>query len=283
MKNTFPDELKDFVIRSGSDCETVSAGGMTVLEVRFRSGNSHKCLYIVPAEITSGSPEEAEEASRTRRAVKNALKTDRDDIRTVTVAEDLWKSRPDLFRQRLLSHTGHFRSIFARNCEVRRIDRNAANTFLDVNHNYGAAACRYCFGLFEKNASAPAAVATFSNARRWIKDDREIRSYEWVRYASSNGIRIAGGMGKILARFVEEIHPDDIMSYADLEWSDGDVYRRLGFREDGFRKPVLFAINPDDWSRKANPDQTSGSLWYMNEGSLKYRLRLTDYQDRVPQ
>ena len=285
MENMFYDELHEYFEANGIGCGTVSVLGMPVLEVKFASAGSYGLLYVIPAEIRSSSPEEAEEEYRARAAVKAALKASESsagrNVRAVTVAEDLWRSRPELFRARLLSHTGRFRSIFARNCEVRRIDRLSANAFLDENHNYGAASCRYCFGLFEKGASDPAAVAAFSNARRWIKDGREIRSYEWVRYASASGVRIPGGMGKILARFTEEIRPDDIMSYADLEWSDGSVYRQLGFSEDGFRKPVHFTVDPGDWRRKPCSALSSGSLWYMNEGSLKYRLKVSGYRDRV--
>ena len=51
-------------------------------------------------------------------------------------------------------------------------------------------------------------------------------------------------MGKTLARFVEEVHPGDVMSYALVEkWKEGlpgekpvgDAYRKLGFREEGRR------------------------------------------------
>ena len=168
---------------------------------------------------------------------------------------------------------------------------------------------------------SPVAVAEFSNARRWIKGDRKIRSYEWIRYASLPGMRISGGMGKILKHFISDIAPDDIMSYADLEWSDGSVYRQLGFSEDGFKDPVLFSIDRSDWTRtplgrsisptchserseesatpshchseppsdchseppsachseRSEESATPPISYYRNLGSIKFRLKLTDY------
>lgn len=151
-------------------------------------------------------------------------------------------------------------NIYARNCIVRRIDRPAAAAFLDASHRLGAAYCRYCYGLFVDRTTGagemrlPAgtlvAVAAFSGARRWMKGDRKISSYEWVRYASLPGLRVVGGMGKTLAAFIDEFHPDDVMSYADADSPDGgDAYRVLGFVEegmvcgDGFRS-IKYRLKP---------------------------------------
>ena len=77
------------------------------------------------------------------------------------------------------------------------------------------------------------AVATFSNARRWLKGGNVVRSHEWIRYASLEGTRVTGGMGKLLQTFIDDVHPDDVMTYADAAWPDGgEVYRLLGFKEE---------------------------------------------------
>ena len=197
--------------------------------------------------------------------------------RCIAVPEDRWHTRRELMEQRVMAHMGHFRSIFARKCTVRRVDKPTAAAFLEANHSYGDAACRYRYGLY--SGEELVAVATFSNARRWQKGDMSVRSYEWVRYASLAGSRVVGGMGKALKAFIEEVKPDDIVSYADLEWSDGSVYSRLGFAVDGRTEPVSFVIDPVTWrripSKKAAPG-TEG-LHYTNLGSLKYRLKLTEY------
>lgn len=137
----------------------------------------------------------------------------------------------------------NLKNIFARNCEARRIDKPTASAFLNAFHRLGDTTCRYRYGLFTTRttgageATMPAgtlvAVSTFSNARRWQKEDRVVSSYEWIRYASLEGVRVVGGMGKLLQTFIDDVHPDDIMSYADADWPDGgDVYRTLGFTEE---------------------------------------------------
>lgn len=157
--------------------------------------------------------------------------------------------------------------IYARNCEVRRIDREAAEPFLEANHSLGFTRCKFMYGLFKMRSTGAAepchdeipsgslvAVSGFSSPRTWDKDGKEIRSYEWVRYASLKGYGIDGGMGKVLKAFIEEVRPDDIMSYADASSPDrGEVYRTLGFKEE---------------SKKAFPNGGE---------SIKFRLKLTDW------
>ena len=222
---------------------------------------------------------------------------------------------------RLLAHMEDFTQIYARNCEIRRIEKPEAAEFLSRTHSYGDAACRYRYGMYLKrhtghNAEAMAqgrmsveagtliAVATFSNARKWNKGGRIIRSYEWTRYASLPGVRINGGMGKLLKTFIDEVHPDDIMSYADLEWSEGNVYKQLGFTLEGRKGPVTFMVDTRTWRRlpvrpgMTVPDDSgltgsddsrmegqdssgmtaAGGRFFRNFGSNKYRLKLTEYE-----
>lgn len=272
---------------------------------------------ILPLEISASTLEEAVKESRM--AYEAVLSIRALEGYPIIIPEDRWKRQRPMMEARLLAHMEVFSQAYARNCEVRRIDKETAQRFLNDNHSYGYAACKYRYGLFLKrhtghiareieeerflgcarndNRSARGdivgtliAVATFSNARKWIKDGKEIRSYEWTRYASVPELRVSGGMGKLLKAFIKEVQPDDIMSYADLEWSEGKVYEALGFSEEQPKDPVSFEIDPETWERRAimrcQPEQgttqveqdTAGKLFYTNFGSRKLRLKLTDYQ-----
>ena len=94
-------------------------------------------------------------------------------------------------------------------------------------------------------------------------------------------MRISGGMGKLLKAFIKEVQPDDIMSYADLEWSEGDVYTALGFKREDSKDAVEFMVDSRTWERKAIRKDTfheDGKLYFRNVGSSKFRLKLTDYR-----
>jgi len=175
--------------------------------------------------------------------------------------------------QRQLAHEGVFTKIYARSCEVRRIDKTAFAEFMDLYHTLGNASCRYRYGLFTlKDGAFPSgtmvAAAGFSSAWKMsalrsdgtimpgadgmaLEDEYgnplHIRSFEWIRYASLPGVRVLGGMGKVLGKFIEEAGPDDIMSYSPVgtwpaaggypEVDFGDTYRKLGFRLEGIKSP----------------------------------------------
>ena len=69
---------------------------------------------------------------------------------TVIVSEDRWMKSPEIISSRILANLGIFRGIFARDCEIRKITRPEADSFLARSHSYGGASSRYCYGVFLK-------------------------------------------------------------------------------------------------------------------------------------
>ena len=266
--------------------------GKDVISVKHHCGEEK---LIVPLEISAQSQEEAaNQAEYTADSIR--FIRSHEEGEPIIITEDKWHSQRLMMESRLLAHLKTFNPIFARNCEVRRIDKTTAKAFLEANHSYGYATCKYCYGLFFKRNTGHVAeeiskekaiglvpgdlvaVATFSNARKWMKGDKEIRSYEWTRYASLPDVRLSGGMGRLLKAFIKEVQPDDIMSYADLEWSTGEVYSLLGFSLEGHKAPVTFTIDKNTWIRTPIRANIKGDAYFQNFGSNKYRLKLTDYK-----
>lgn len=290
------EDIYAFLEGNGFDCTCENAHGCRIINISI-PGKGQRC--ILPLEISASTREEAERLAGVAEECLMAVawrNPDGQHPRPVIIVEDRWRSQPGMMKARLLAHLEIYDQIYARNCEVRKIDKKTAGEFLAANHSYGDASCRHRYGLFLKRhtghiaaggpetARYPAgtlvAVATFSNARKWTKGDKTIRSYEWTRYASLPGVRLSGGMGKLLQSFIEDVHPDDVMTYADLEWSEGKVYESLGFVFEGVKAPVIFQIDTTDWSRVAIKEQAmiQGQAFFKNFGSNKYRLKLTEYQ-----
>ena len=201
--------------------------------------------------------------------------------------EDRWRNSGPAVRAMMRVRMGQGLRVFARNCEVRAVTPEAAASFLQRNHVYGSARARYRLGLFRIRSTGNAeagmdqtpgmvAVATFSDGRR--REDGTV-SYEWVRYASVQGVRVVGGMGRLLDAFVATVGdgtPMDVMTYADLEWYDGRSYRRLGFKPCGDRASVWFLCRPGCPGRQicrteAAVDEVDG-VKICNLGSRKYIL-----------
>lgn len=308
-------EIYEFLTKNGFSCTCADICGWYLIQTRLEDGRER---VILPVRFTATSPEEAEKQSDSLRSAIDEI-TKSSGLHPIAITEDRWNVQREMTQKRLLSHLEVFTPLFARNCEVRRIEKSEASAFLDANHSYGDAACRYRYGMFLKRHTghrssvlssgqaheadraeeirrpeiiqpgALVAVAEFSNARKWQKGDKVIRSYEWIRYASLPDVRINGGMGKMLKHFIKDIDPDDIMSYADLEWSEGSVYEQLGFTLEGNKEAVTFKIDAESGIRRAlgkeslsdaQNDRTDAQeiLYFRNLGSNKYRLKLTDYQ-----
>ncbi|MGM9753944.1 MAG: hypothetical protein ACI3ZK_07850 [Candidatus Cryptobacteroides sp.] len=127
-------------------------------------------------------------------------------------------------------------AVYARNCQIVRLDKDTCRDFLQQNHYLGPCSDRYRYGLVIRRSTGKneqvfppgtlVAVGTFSNARRMRNG---LLSYEWLRYASLQGLRVVGGMSRILHTFVQEKQPGDVMTYADCQFSDGSAFVQLGF------------------------------------------------------
>ena len=291
------DEIIEFLEKKGIACSRQRRADSEVISASAICSGDER--IIIPLEISATSMAEASEKGD---ALQECIRIIRksDNVYPLIITEDRWRIQQEMMQARLLAHLEIFEQAYARNCEVRRIEKSEAEVFLNENHSYGYAACKYRYGLFLKrhtghiaaelsvNGSADCrkgkliAVATFSNARKWIKNGMEIKSYEWTRYASLPEIRVSGGMGKLLKSFIKDVQPDDIMSYADLEWSEGSVYSQLGFTLEGEKAPVMFEVD-DLWHRRPYGKQHESQerktiAYFRNFGSNKYRLKITQYE-----
>lgn len=198
----------------------------------------------------------------------------------VVIHEDLWVQKGALIRNRLLARLGKGEVLFARKCSVREIETMAARDFLEENHILGYSRAKYKYGLF--NGDKMVAVATFSASRPMMRDHGLVESFEWVRYASSGSLRIIGGMGKLLSFFARCVKPQEVMSYADAEWSEGGAYLSLGFEIAGKTTPVGFYVDKisyerfpmkkllkDKKYRNQELDEDSAALLF-NSGNFKF-------------
>jgi hypothetical protein len=288
-------EICDFLTEHGFSCSNESIGNMSVIITELQK-EPHEKRVIIPVILSATEIDSAQiQQSELRTAIEDISK--RHDTYPLIITRDRWQTQREMMHKRILSHLEIFFPIYARNCEVRRIEKAEAAEFLKKTHTYADAACRYRYGLFLKRHTGHisdsdhsheykpgtlVAVATFSNARKWIKNGMEIKSYEWTRYASLPEIRVSGGMGKLLKSFIKDVQPDDIMSYADLEWSEGSVYSQLGFTLEGEKAPVMFEVD-DLWHRRPYGKQHESQerktiAYFRNFGSNKYRFKITQYE-----
>ncbi|MEO6286264.1 MAG: hypothetical protein ABIN80_25990 [Dyadobacter sp.] len=209
--------------------------------------------------------------------------------RCIMLWEDYWMTKPEIVKSRLSAMLGLSYKIPARLTIARRIDKKDAISFLETNHLNGSVSSKFRYGLFLPNRyyrvlqadfqvdrggeELLVAVATFSHPRIFQQEQKAIRSYELIRFASVLDSNVIGGLDKLLNAFVKDRQPDDIMTYADLEWSDGASYRKLGFEMKGQTPPIAFNLDLNKIARSsksAETDVREGQVTVYNAGSLKF-------------
>lgn len=155
------------------------------------------------------------------------------NINLMTIFEHEWLLKNTLLksmiRNRLqLSAT----KIHGRSCSIMYIPKITAKIFHDTNHiNGGLNTSMVDIGLFDKHNQL-VSCASFSKSRFNKK-----YQYELLRFSTKQDTVVVGGFSKILSDFVATVNPTNIVSYCDLRFGSGDVYRRSGFDYVGTTRP----------------------------------------------
>lgn len=212
------------------------------------------------------------------------------NIKVVHIWEDIWQNKRAIVESRLMSLFGKSDTIPARLTQVQRIDKPTLDKFLIDNHLQSKANAKLKYGLFLpkryfrviKNEailheilahdSLLVAVASFSNPKKFIREGQEYRSYEMVRFASYRGLTVVGGLNKLLKKFIEEHSPDDIMTYADADWSDGTNYEKIGFERIELTQSLIFQFDSETFMRGIADGNSENKIY--NSGNWKFLMKL---------
>ena len=112
--------------------------------------------------------------------------------------------------------------IYARKCIIKEISAKEKNEFLNLYHIQGEDKSKIKLGLFYNDELV--GVMTFGKPRFNKK-------YEWelIRYATKSGLQVLGGAGKLLSYFEKNYKSKNIITYADRSYSQGNMYKKIGF------------------------------------------------------
>jgi len=155
------------------------------------------------------------------------------NIRLIQIFEDeLYEKMPIVISR--IKHSLKLKTykVYARKCQITKVDLNLKRNFLNKNHIQGDIFSKHNYGLYYKNRLV--ALMCFHDLRRVTGNDSKENNYELTRYCTLKNFKIIGGAGKLLSHFVKTHNPESILSYADRRWSDGNVYEKLGFVFQGF-------------------------------------------------
>lgn len=156
------------------------------------------------------------------------LRVEQAGYRLITIFSDEWMYRADVVRSRLAHVFGrNDRRVYARALTVRAVSSAQSRAFQEQHHIQGASQARVHLGLYDQDDQLRA-LQTFSAGRKALNTQSRPDHYELVRYVT-DGSAVIGGASRLLRHFVREYNPVQIVSYADLRWSQGNLYEQLGF------------------------------------------------------
>lgn len=187
-------------------------------------------------------------------------------VKLIHLWQDVWISRPEQVIARISSILGLNKRIHGRKTKVQKIDKTLAESFLNENHLQGFVRSRYKLGLFEKNDLV--AVATFSALRK-MNYEADYKSAELIRFAVRAGYSVTGGLSKLIQHFYNAYQPNDLMSYADRDWSAGEAYAKIGFQQTAILAPQYYELD-ENLHRKLLKELPVTAAKVFNTGSLKY-------------
>lgn len=155
--------------------------------------------------------------------------------------EDIWVNKREQVLSRIHSFCGLNKTLHGRKAKIMAIEADLAKSFLNQHHLQGYIKTKHTLGLMFGNELK--AVACFAASRPMKSRGEHYLSAELVRFATQSGFTIVGGLSKLINHFLQQVNVNDLMTYADRDWSLGQGYDKLGFQFSGITKPVIFYID----------------------------------------
>ena len=148
------------------------------------------------------------------------------DIRLIQVFEDEWRATPEIVLSALVQKLGVTqRREYARQCGVRLVPPKVAREFLASNHLQGPDVHSVAYGAFLDDELL--AVMTFGKPS--LSGGAAQCEWSLGRFAVLRNCAVVGGFSRLYKRFLVDYRPTSIQTFADLRWSEGDVYLKHGF------------------------------------------------------
>lgn len=176
-------------------------------------------------------------------------------IQLIHIFEDEWVNKKEIVKSRLKNLLGGSTRIYARKCILKEVSTKDKTKFLEENHIQGAVGSNINLGLYFNGELV--SIMTFGKLRKNLGQSHKDGSWELLRFCNKLNTSVVGGAGKLLKYFETNYSPKNIISYADLRWSQGNLYEQLKFNKESETVPNYF--------------YTTSSNSMIRESRFKYR------------
>jgi hypothetical protein len=153
---------------------------------------------------------------------------ERDNIKLIHIFEDEWDNKQEIVKSRIRNILKlNQNKIYARKCTIKEIDNKIKNKFLNDNHIQGEDKSKIKIGLFY--GSELVSIMTFGSLRKITGNKSKEGEYELIRFCNKLNTTVIGSFSKLFKYFINTFTPNNIISYADRRWSQGEIYQSKGF------------------------------------------------------
>ena len=160
-------------------------------------------------------------------------------IQLIHIFEDEWVNTPEIVKSRLKNLLNLTENrIYGRTCIIDNITNLESIKFLNDNHLQGGINATHHIGLRYKGELV--SLMLFNKPRLGIGQQKY--DFELSRFCNKLNTNVIGGASKCLKHFIRENTPKEIVSYADRRWSNGRLYKTLGFEEIRINKPNYWYV-----------------------------------------
>ena len=165
----------------------------------------------------------------------------------IHVWEDDWLNKRSIIESKILSKCGvGLVKVYARKCSIKELSNSDAIEFYNNHHIQGHINASKVYGLiYDGNLVAAISFKKLPDG-----------GYDLIRYATSKNV--VGGFSKLLKFFKNNNEFDYVTTFASLDYGNGDVYRKNGFRE-------VSVTRPNYWYIK-------GGVRYSRQTFMKHKL-----------
>lgn len=167
------------------------------------------------------------------------------NLRLLTVFEDEYIYKKDITLSFLYNILGmnEKEKVYARDCNIVELDPFRKNLFLERNHLQSADTSLVKLGAVHEDKLV--SVMTFSQGSISKGNKSKKGIYELSRFCSRKDLNVIGIASKLFKYFIKNYKPREVFSYSDRRWSEGNLYKVLGFEFSHHTKPNYWYIVGD--------------------------------------
>ena len=154
--------------------------------------------------------------------INKTIKCKKLGIQLIHIFEDDWQYKQHIIKSRILNKLGKSTTIYGRKCIIRVVDSLESKYFLNNNHIQGWCVSKINIGLYYEGELV--SLMTFGNRKL-----TSTSNFELLRFCNKLNTTVIGGASKLFKYFINNYNYNKILSYADICWSDGNLYKQLGF------------------------------------------------------